>query len=109
MIKLPELTQAPLRHRGRNVRAGYQQGWGLQYADLAEQVRKDKLFREALESGCKRSVVSEHNRINIFLLLQFEISPRLAARINGSRAVLIVLKSVPGPLRSLAKRSAVCH
>jgi len=41
MIKLPELTQAPRRHKGRDVRAAYQRGWGLQFSDLAEQVRKD--------------------------------------------------------------------
>lgn len=71
MIKLPELTNAPALHRGRNVRAGYQRGWGLQFSDLADQVRADKLYREALAAGGDRSVVSEHNRMNIFLLLRF--------------------------------------
>jgi len=72
-MKLPELTQAPLRHRGRNVRAGYQRGWGLQFSDLAQQVRSDKLYREALAAGGDRSVVSEHNRMNLFLLLNYFI------------------------------------
>jgi hypothetical protein len=71
MIKLPELTQAPLLHRGRNMRAGYQRGWGLQFSDLADQIRADRLFRDALATGGDRSVVSEHNRMNIFLLLRF--------------------------------------
>ncbi len=71
MIKLPNLTNAPVLHRGRNIRAGYQRGWGLQFGDLAEQVRADKLYREALAMGGDRSVVSEHNRMNIFLLLRF--------------------------------------
>ena len=77
-MKLPELTQAPLRHRGRNVRAGYQRGWGLQFSDLAQQVRSDKLYREALAAGGDRSGVSEHNRMNLFLLLRFgfeELAP----------------------------------
>lgn len=77
MIKLPELTQAPRRHKGRDVRAAYQRGWGLQFSDLADQVRKDPLYRAAIASGGDRSVVSEHNRMNIFLLLRFFL-PELA-------------------------------
>lgn len=71
MIVLPELTRAPRRHRGRDIRAAYQRGWGLQFSDLAEQIRKDPLYIAALQAGGDRSVVSEHNRMNIFLLLRF--------------------------------------
>lgn len=71
MITLPNLTNAPELHRGRNIRAAYQRGWGLQFSDLAEQIRGDALFRAALAAGGDRSVVSEHNRMNIFLLMRF--------------------------------------
>lgn len=74
MISLPNLTNAPELHRGRNVRAAYQRGWGLQFGDLAEQVRGDALYREALAAGGERSVVSEHNRMNLFLLLRFFVA-----------------------------------
>ena len=56
---------------GRNVRDGYARGWGLQFGDLREKVRKDKLFQEALAIAQGRTVVSEDNRMNIFLILKF--------------------------------------
>jgi Macrocin-O-methyltransferase (TylF) len=56
---------------GRNVRDGYARGWGLQFGNLREKVREDKLFQEANAIASGRTVVSEDNRMNIFLMLKF--------------------------------------
>lgn len=70
-IILPPFREAAERLRGRNIRAGYQRGWGLQFGDLRRQVLKDDLYRHAFERAKGRTVVSEDNRINIFLILKF--------------------------------------
>ena len=71
MINLPEFKDAPSLLRGRNIRAGYQRGWGLQFGDLRGQIHRDTLYQEALDVANGRSVVSEANRMNIYLLLRF--------------------------------------
>lgn len=57
--------------KGRSVRDGYARGWGLQFGDLRQKVQKDKLFQEANAIAQGRTVVSEDNRMNIFLILKF--------------------------------------
>ena len=70
-IVLPKFEEAPTRSRGRNVRAGYQRGWGLQFGDLTGQLHQDKLYNRAMKLARKRTVVSEHNRMNLYLILRF--------------------------------------
>jgi hypothetical protein len=69
---LPELkgvTQGI--RRGRNVYEGYQRGWGLQFGDLRNRVLCDPLYREAYAAAKGRTIMSEQNRMNIYLLLRF--------------------------------------
>lgn len=56
---------------GRNVYEGYQRGWGLQFGGLREKVLSDSLYQEAFEVAKDRTIMSEDNRMNIFLLLRF--------------------------------------
>lgn len=56
---------------GRNVYQGYQRGWGLQFGGLREKVLADPLYQEAFEIARDRTIMSEQNRMNIFLLLRF--------------------------------------
>ncbi|MBI4001649.1 MAG: class I SAM-dependent methyltransferase [Nitrospira defluvii] len=56
---------------GRSIYDGYVRGWGIQFGDLREQVRKDPLYKKALALSSGRTVVSEDNRINLFLILRF--------------------------------------
>lgn len=56
---------------GRSVYDGYIRGWGIQFGDLREQVRMDPLYKDALAISSGRTVVSEDNRINLFLILKF--------------------------------------
>ena len=70
-ITLAPFPEASERLRGRNIRAGYQRGWGLQFGDLREQVLKDELYRHALGLAQARTMVSEWNRMNLFLILKF--------------------------------------
>lgn len=57
--------------RGRNVYEGYQRGWGLQFGGLKEKVLEDPLYRESLAIARDRTIMSEENRMNIFLLVRF--------------------------------------
>lgn len=57
--------------QGRNVYEGYQRGWGLQFGGLKEKILKDPLYKEAFAVARDRTIVSEENRMNIFLLMRF--------------------------------------
>lgn len=57
--------------KGRNVYEGYQRGWGLQYGNLRQKILDDPLYKEALAVAWDRTIMSEENRMNIFLLLRF--------------------------------------
>lgn len=69
---LPELKGMTKGIRqGRNVYEGYQRGWGLQFGGLREKVLSDPLYKEAFAVARDRTIMSEENRMNIFLLLRF--------------------------------------
>jgi len=69
---LPELKGLTQGIRqGRNVYEGYQRGWGLQFGGLREKVIGDPLYKEAFAAARDRTIMSEENRMNIFLLLRF--------------------------------------
>jgi hypothetical protein len=70
-IKLPPFNEASERLRGRNIRAGYQRGWGLQFGDLHGQVLKDDLYQHAFSKAKTRTVVAEWNRMNLYLILKY--------------------------------------
>lgn len=57
--------------QGRNVYEGYQRGWGLQFGGMREMVLGDPLYKEAFAVARDRTIMSEENRMNIFLLLRF--------------------------------------
>ncbi len=63
--------------KGRSPRDGYVRGWGLQFGGLRDKVRADPLYAEAAALAAGRSVLSEDNRLNLFLILKFFL-PRLA-------------------------------
>ena len=72
MSYLPEIANIPNEIRNkRNVYEGYQRGWGLQFGGLVEDVLKDPLYQEAFKVAQGRTIMSEQNRMNIFLLLRF--------------------------------------
>jgi Macrocin-O-methyltransferase (TylF) len=60
----------PLRH-GRSIGDGYARGLGIQYGKLRDQVRTHPLYLKALYADAGRSIISEDNRINIFLLIRY--------------------------------------
>jgi predicted O-methyltransferase YrrM len=57
--------------KGRNVYEAYQRGWGIQFGGLKEKILKDPLYDEALAVAQDRTIMSEENRMNIFLLMRF--------------------------------------
>lgn len=59
-----------MRH-GRNPFEGYQRGWGLQFGSLKASVLGDPLYRRASLLANNNSILSEDNRINLFLILRF--------------------------------------
>ena len=72
---LPELAGMAqgIRQR-RNVYEGYQRGWGLQFDGLSERVLADPLYQDAYAVAQDRTIMSEENRMNIFLILRFFLS-----------------------------------
>ncbi len=69
---LPEFPAlAPGLRHGRSVRDGYVRGWGIQFGQLRDEVRRDPLYKKAVALSRGRSVVSEDNRINLFLICRF--------------------------------------
>lgn len=75
MSYLPEISGVIKGIRqGRSVYEGYQRGWGLQYAGLREKVLADPLYKEANAIAHDRIIMSEQNRMNIFLLMRFFLS-----------------------------------
>lgn len=60
--------------QGRNVSEGYQRGWGLQFGGLKEKVLADPLYQDAFAVASDRTIMSEENRMNIFLILRFFLS-----------------------------------
>ena len=67
-MQLP--VDAPVFRKGRNVADGYARGWGMQHSDVRQKVRDDALYRAAILLAEGRSVMTEDNRINIFLILR---------------------------------------
>lgn len=57
--------------KGRSVRDGYARGWGLQFDDLRDKVAKDPLYVAARKLCEGRTVVSEDNRMNLYLIIRF--------------------------------------
>lgn len=57
--------------KGRVPREGYIRGWGIQFRDVRDTVRRDPLYRDALVLADGRSVMAEDNRINLYLLLRY--------------------------------------
>jgi len=59
---------------GRNVSHGYARGWGLQFGNLRDQIRQDVLYQEASSLIAGRTIVTEDNRMNIFMIMKMFIS-----------------------------------
>lgn len=71
-FSLPDVLGVTNTNRnGRNVYEGYQRGWGLQFGGLKEKSLSDPLYLEAFSAAHDRTIMSEDNRMNIFLLLRF--------------------------------------
>jgi SAM-dependent methyltransferase len=69
---LPELPAIPnVLERGRRVHEGYQRGAGLQFGDLARSIEADPVYRRAMKAADGRSILGDHNRYNLFLILRF--------------------------------------
>jgi Macrocin-O-methyltransferase (TylF) len=69
---LPELTGLSKSIRqGRNVYEGYQRGWGIQFGGLRDKILADPLYIEAFSVATDRTIMSEENRMNIYLLMRF--------------------------------------
>lgn len=64
---------------GRNIYEGYQRGWGLQFGELKQQVLNDPLYKESCKLIVGRSIVTEENRMNLFLMIK-EFFPKLRSK-----------------------------
>lgn len=55
--------------RGRSAHDGYQRGWGLMHAGVADLVAHHPLYQAGLEASDHWSVMVEAKRMNLFLIL----------------------------------------
>lgn len=69
MITLPDLRVEAGWRNGRDIRAGYQRGWGLEFGDLVQQIEDDPLFHEASVASRDMSVMDRAKRMNAFLIV----------------------------------------
>jgi predicted O-methyltransferase YrrM len=68
---VPPVGGSYAMRKSRNVRDGYARGWGLQCGQFRESVREDALYQEGCRLAMGRTVLSEDNRMNIFLILKY--------------------------------------
>jgi hypothetical protein len=67
---LADLRKPANIRKGRNVQDGYSRGVGLQFGKLAEAILRDPVYQEAVGLAHGRTIVAEHNRMNLFLILR---------------------------------------
>jgi predicted O-methyltransferase YrrM len=67
---LADMRRPAKIRKGRNVQDGYSRGVGLQFGTLADAVRKDPVYAEAVALAHGRTIVAEQNRMNLFLILR---------------------------------------
>ena len=68
-VPLPEIGTPRTIARGRSAHDGYQRGWGLMHAGVAERVAHHPLYQAGLEASAHWSVMVEAKRMNLFLIL----------------------------------------
>jgi hypothetical protein len=73
---LPSVNVQDGLYRGRNPYDGYQRGLGLTIPAVADKLTTDPDFQEALQLSGGRTIVTENNLANIFMLIKLYI-PRL--------------------------------
>ena len=78
-VQLPKMNMPDRVERGRNAYEGYQRGWGLQFGQLFEALKKDEIFLRAGRLAQSRSIVAPVNLANIYLIVRFFLG-RLASQ-----------------------------
>jgi len=76
---IADLPPADIRNevsRGRNPYDGYQRGLGLAIPEVADKLKMDLELQDALQLSDGRTIVTENNLMNIFMLLKL-FAPRL--------------------------------
>ena len=103
---LPEIMHISRDMRNnRSIYDGYVRGWGIQFGELKNRVRQDPLYQQALGLARGRTIITEENRINLFLLAKFYLGKIPSGHIvefgsyKGGNAIFlayIVNKLYPG-------------
>jgi hypothetical protein len=70
-VFVPDFGKSHATRKSRNVQDGYARGWGLQCGKIKDVVREDSLYQEACSLAVGRTVVTEDNRMNIYLILKY--------------------------------------
>ena len=74
---------APQLRRERNVSDSYVRSIGLQFGNLRNMIRSDLAYQRASAAAGARGIVSEDNRMNIFLIIRYFL-PKLLSVISWS-------------------------
>jgi hypothetical protein len=78
LSQLPEVAIDAAPSRGRSLYDGYRRGVGLQFYGATQKILYDPDFREARELAGSRTILSDSNLCNLFLIVKFYL-PRLPA------------------------------
>jgi glycosyltransferase involved in cell wall biosynthesis/GT2 family glycosyltransferase len=73
LTDLPEIRVQNRIYRGRNSYEGYQRGIGLSLPEVVTKIKMDPDFQQARELSGDRTIVSENNLFNIFMLIKLFI------------------------------------
>ena len=68
---VPDFGGSYATRKSRNVRDGYARGWGLQCGKHSRCHSGRWLYQEACSLAMGRTIVSEDNRMNIYLILKY--------------------------------------
>lgn len=69
LVPLPQIGTSQAITHGRSAHDGYQRGWGLMHAGVADLVAHHPLYQAGLEASGHWSVMVEAKRMNLFLIL----------------------------------------
>lgn len=71
VLEYPALPENDVIRKGRYLKEGEWRAFGLQFGNTADVVSTDPLYKEACAVSGGRSIMTEHKRKNIFLIMKF--------------------------------------
>ena len=71
MLIQAHLSSSENINAGRNITAGYVRGVGIQFGEVDSFIKNDPIYQESYLLSYQRTMVSEQNFINLFLIMKY--------------------------------------